>query len=74
MFLLFANYIAMGLGLLGMLVPLYGKSYSPSRKTNGFLNLSGAFALPKSPLKDSWVCYERLTGTHLPAWALLNFT
>jgi hypothetical protein len=28
MLLLFANYIAMGLGLLGTLVPLYGKNYS----------------------------------------------
>jgi hypothetical protein len=40
MFLLFANYIAMGLGLLGTLAPSYEKSYSPSWKTNGFLNLS----------------------------------
>jgi hypothetical protein len=39
MFLLFANYIAMGLGLLGTLAPLYRKSYSPSWKTNRFLNL-----------------------------------
>jgi hypothetical protein len=74
MFLLFANYIAMRLGLLGTLAPPYGRSYSPSWKTNGFLNLSWAFTLPKSPLKDSWVCYERSTATHLPAWVLLNFT
>jgi hypothetical protein len=74
MFLSFAYYIAMGLGLLGTLAPPYGKSYSPSWKTNGFLNLSQAFTLPKSPLKDSWVCYERLTAAHLPAWVLLNFT
>jgi hypothetical protein len=60
MFLLFA--IAIGLGLLGMLVPLSGKSYSPSWEANGFLNLSWAFALPKSPLQDCW------------AWVLLNFT
>jgi hypothetical protein len=74
MFLLFANYIAMGLGLLGTLAPPYGKSYSPSWKTNGFLNLSRVFPIPKSPLKDSWVCYERPTAAHLQAWVLLNFT
>jgi hypothetical protein len=74
MFLSFANYIAIEFGLLGTLAPPYGKSYSPSRKTNGFLSLSRAFTLPKSPLKDSWVCYERLTSTHLPTWVLLNFT
>jgi hypothetical protein len=67
MFHLFANYIAIGLGLQGTLVPLYGK-------TNGFLNLSQAFALPKSPIQDSWVCYERLTAAHMLAWVLLNFT
>jgi hypothetical protein len=67
MFLLFANYIAMGFGLLGTLTPPYGKSYSLLWKTNGFLNLSQAFILPKSPVKDSWVCYERLTAAHLPA-------
>jgi hypothetical protein len=64
----------MRLGLLGTLAPPYGKSYSPSWKTNGFLNLSRAFTLPKSPLKDSWVCYERPRAAHLPAWVLLNFT
>jgi hypothetical protein len=64
----------MGLGLLGTLAPLYGKSYSPSWKTNRFLNLSREFTLPKSPLKDSWVCYERPTAAHLLAWVLLNFT
>jgi hypothetical protein len=74
MFLLFVNYIAIGLGLLGMLVPLHGKSYSPSWKTNRFLNLSWAFSLPKSPLKDSCICFERPTATHLLAWVLLNFT
>jgi hypothetical protein len=74
MFLSFANYIAIGFGLLGTLAPPYGKSYSPSWKTNRFLNLSQAFTLPKSPLKDSWVCYERPTAAHLPAWVLLNFT
>jgi hypothetical protein len=74
MSLLFANYIAMGLGRLDMLAPLHGKSYSPSWKANGFLNLSQAFTLPKSPLKDSWVCYERPTAAHLPAWVLLSFT
>jgi hypothetical protein len=51
MFLLFANYIAMRLGLLGTLAPPYGRRYSPSWKTNGFLNLSQAFTLPKSPLR-----------------------
>jgi hypothetical protein len=40
MFLLFAAYIAMGLGLLGMLVPEYGKNYRPSWDANGFLNFS----------------------------------
>jgi hypothetical protein len=64
----------MGLGLLGTLAPHYGKSYSPSWKTKGFLNLSPEFTFPKSPLKDSWVCYERPTATHLPALVLLNFT
>jgi hypothetical protein len=64
----------MGLVLLGTLVPLYGKSYSPSWKTNGILNLFQAFALPKSPLNDSWVCYERPGAAHLLSWVLLNFT
>jgi hypothetical protein len=35
MFLLIANYIAMRLGLLGMLVPLHGKSYRHLWKING---------------------------------------
>jgi hypothetical protein len=74
MFLLFAIYIAMGLGLLGTLAPQYGKSYSPLWKTSGLLNLSRAFTLPKFPLKDSWVCSERPTAAHLPTWVLLNFT
>jgi hypothetical protein len=62
----------MRLGFLGTLVPLYGKRYSPSWKTTGFLNQS--WALLKSPLQDSWVCYEWLTDAHLPSWVLLNFT
>jgi hypothetical protein len=74
MFLSFTNYIAIGFGLLGTLAPPYGKSYSPSWKTNRFLNLSRAFTLPKSPLKDSCVCHERLTAAHLLTWVLLNFT
>jgi hypothetical protein len=68
MFLLFANYIAVALGFLGTLITLYGKIYSPSWKTNGLLNLSRAFALPKSPLTGSWVCYETLTAAHLSVW------
>jgi hypothetical protein len=64
----------MGLDFLGTLVRIYGKSYSPSWKTNRFLNHSQASVLPKSPLKDSWVCYVRPTATHLQAWLLLNFT
>jgi hypothetical protein len=52
MILLFANYIAIGLSLLGTLIPLYGKSYSASWEANGFLTLSCEFALPKSSLQD----------------------
>jgi hypothetical protein len=41
---------------------------------NQWVLKSQPFTLPKSPLKDSCVCYERPTAAHLPAWVLLNFT
>jgi hypothetical protein len=41
---------------------------------NQWVLKSQAFTLLKSPLKDSWVCYEKPTAAHLPPWVLLNFT